>query len=203
MSSFDLSKPVAVGSDHAGYDLKEELISFLEAKDLAYHDYGTHSKDSVDYPDFAHPVSDAVEKGEAAFGILLCGSANGVAITANKHKGIRAAICWGEEIVKLAREHNNANVICIPARFVREGDAEKMLQLFINTPFEGGRHQRRSDGVPDRRRPALAHVRSVQPRRRADAARRSGVEPLHAVRRLQEGLEMLEVPAPHAVRREP
>ena len=87
-SPFDLSKPVAIGSDHAGYDLKEELISFLEAKDLAYHDYGTHSKDSVDYPDFAHPVSDAVEKGEAAFGILLCGSANGVAITANKHKGI-------------------------------------------------------------------------------------------------------------------
>ena len=142
-SSFDLSKPVAIGSDHAGYDLKEELISFLEAKDLAYHDYGTHSKDSVDYPDFAHPVSNAVEKGEAAFGILLCGSANGVAITANKHKDIRAAICWGEEIVKLAREHNNANVICIPARFVREAEAEKMLQLFINTPFEGGRHQKR------------------------------------------------------------
>ena len=142
-SSFDLSKPVAIGSDHAGYDLKEELISFLEAKDLPYHDYGTHSEDSVDYPDFAHPVSTAVEKGEAAFGILLCGSANGVAITANKHKGIRAAICWGEEIVKLAREHNNANIICIPARFVREGDAEKMLQLFINTHFEGGRHQRR------------------------------------------------------------
>ena len=148
-SSFDLSKPIAIGSDHAGYDLKEELISFLEAKDLAYHDYGTHSKDSVDYPDFAHPVSDAVEKGEAAFGILLCGSANGVAITANKHKGIRAAICWGEEIVKLAREHNNANVICIPARFVREDDAEKMLQLFVNTPFEGGRHQRRVEKIAE------------------------------------------------------
>ena len=148
-SSFYLSKPVAIGSDHAGYDLKEELISFLEAKDLAYHDYGTHSKDSVDYPDFAHPVSNAVEKGEAAFGILLCGSANGVAITANKHKGIRAAICWGEEIVKLAREHNNANVICIPARFVREGDAEKMLQLFIYTPFEGGRHQSRVQKIAE------------------------------------------------------
>ena len=148
-SSFDLSKPIAIGSDHAGYDLKEELISFLEAKDLAYHDYGTHSKDSVDYPDFAHPVSSSVEKGEAAFGILLCGSANGVAITANKHKGIRAAVCWGEEIVKLAREHNNANVICIPARFVREGDAEKMLQLFINTPFEGGRHQLRVEKIAE------------------------------------------------------
>ena len=148
-SSFDLTKPIAIGSDHAGYDLKEELISFLEAKDLAYHDYGTHTKDSVDYPDFAHPVSSAVEKGEAAFGILLCGSANGVAITANKHKGIRAAICWGEEIVKLAREHNNANVICMPARFVREGDAEKMLQLFIHTPFEGGRHQLRVEKIAE------------------------------------------------------
>ena len=142
-SSFDLSKPVAIGSDHAGYDFKEELISFLEAKDFTSHDFGTHSKDSVDYPDFAHPVANAVEKGEASFGILLCGSANGVAITANKHKGIRAAICWGEELAKLAREHNNANILCIPARFVREGDAEKMVQLFINTPFEGGRHQRR------------------------------------------------------------
>ena len=147
MSPFDLSKPIAIGSDHAGYDHKEELISFLEAKDLAYRDYGTNSKDSADYPDFAHPVSEAVENGEAAFGILLCGSANGVAITANKHKGIRAAICWGEELVKLAREHNNANIICIPARFVREGDAEKMVQLFMNTTFEGGRHQRRVEKI--------------------------------------------------------
>lgn len=146
-SPFDLSKPIAIGSDHAGYDHKEELISFLEAKDLPYHDYGTHSKDSVDYPDFAHPVSTAVENGEAAFGILLCGSANGVAITANKHKGIRAAICWGEELVKLAREHNDANIICIPARFVREGDAEKMVQLFMNTTFEGGRHKMRVEKI--------------------------------------------------------
>ena len=149
-SSFDLSKPFAIGSDHAGYDFKEEMISFLEAKDLPFHDYGTHSKDSVDYPDFAHPVANAVERGEASFGILLCGSANGVAITANKHKGIRAAICWGEELAKLAREHNNANILCIPARFVREGDAEKMVQTFINTPFEnGGRHQRRVEKIAE------------------------------------------------------
>lgn len=148
-SSFDLSKPVAIGSDHAGYDFKEELISLLEAKDLSYKDFGTHSKDSVDYPDFAHPVANAVEKGEASFGILLCGSANGVAITANKHKGIRAAICWGEELAKLAREHNNANILCIPSRFVREGDAEKMVQLFINTPFAGGRHQRRVEKIAE------------------------------------------------------
>jgi ribose 5-phosphate isomerase B len=144
---FNFQKPVAIGSDHAGYDYKEDLISFLEAKGIAFQDYGTHSRDSVDYPDFAHPVADAVEKGDAAFGILLCGSANGVAIAANKHKGIRAAVCWGEELAKLAREHNDANIICIPARFVREGDAEKMVQIFMITPFEGGRHQRRVEKI--------------------------------------------------------
>jgi ribose 5-phosphate isomerase B len=146
-SSFDLSKPIAIGSDHAGYDYKEELISFLEGKGLPFTDFGTHTKDSVDYPDFAHPVSTAVESGEASFGILLCGSANGVAITANKHQGIRAAICWGEELAQLAREHNDANVICIPARFVREGDAEKMVATFITTDFEGGRHKKRVDKI--------------------------------------------------------
>ncbi len=148
-SPFNLNKPIAIGSDHAGYDFKEELISFLEAKDLSFHDYGTHSKDSVDYPDFAHPVAVAVESGEAAFGILLCGSGNGVAITANKHKGVRAAICWGEELAKVAREHNDANIICIPARFVREGDAEKMVQLFMSTEFEGGRHSRRVEKIAE------------------------------------------------------
>jgi ribose 5-phosphate isomerase B len=142
-SPFELSKPIAIGSDHAGYAYKEDLISFLEAKGLPFHDFGTHSTDSVDYPDFAHPVADAVEKSEAAFGILLCGSANGVAITANKHQGARAAVCWGEEITKLAREHNDANIICIPARFVREGDAERMVQIFMQTEFAGGRHQNR------------------------------------------------------------
>lgn len=146
-SPFNLSKPIAIGSDHAGYDYKEDLISFLEAKNLAFNDYGTHSKDSVDYPDFAHPVASAVENKEAAFGILVCGSANGVAITANKHQGIRAAVCWGEELAKLSREHNNANIICIPARFVREGDAEKMVNLFMQTEFEGGRHAKRVDKI--------------------------------------------------------
>ena len=140
---FDLSKPIAVGSDHAGYDYKEELISFLEGKGFPFIDFGTNNKDSVDYPDFAHPVALAVESGQAAFGILLCGSANGVAITANKHQGVRAAICWGEELAQLARAHNNANIICIPARFVREGDAEKMVNIFMSTAFEGGRHSRR------------------------------------------------------------
>ena len=147
ISPFDLSKPIAIGSDHAGFDYKEDLISFLEGKGLSYKDFGTHSKDSVDYPDFAHPVSAAVENGEAAFGILLCGTANGVAITANKHQNIRAALCWGDEIASLVRQHNDANIICIPARFVREGDAEKMVSTFITTPFEGGRHANRVDKI--------------------------------------------------------
>ena len=146
-SPFDLSKPVAIGSDHAGFEIKEDLISFLESKGLAYKDFGTHSTDSVDYPDFAHPVASAVESGDYAFGILLCGTANGVAITANKHQHIRAAICWGEEIAQLVREHNDANIICIPGRFVREGDAEKMLEIFITTDFIGGRHLRRVDKI--------------------------------------------------------
>ncbi len=146
-SPFDLSKPIAIGSDHAGYDYKEDLISFLEGKGLQYKDFGTYSKDSVDYPDFAHPVAHAVENGEAAFGILLCGTANGVAITANKHQNIRAGICWGDEIASLVRQHNNANIICIPARFVREGDAEKMVSTFITTAFEGGRHADRVNKI--------------------------------------------------------
>jgi len=148
-SPFNLNQPIAIGSDHAGFEYKEDLISFLEAKGLPFQDFGTHSNDSVDYADFAHPVADAVEKGEAAFGILLCGTANGVAMSANKHKGIRAAICWGEELAKLAREHNDANILCIPARFVREGDAEKMVQLFMYTFFEGGRHQRRVEKISE------------------------------------------------------
>jgi ribose 5-phosphate isomerase B len=147
MTPFNSALPIAIGSDHAGFDCKEDLISILESKGLTYKDFGTFSTDSVDYPDFAHPVAHAVEKQEASFGILLCGSANGVAISANKHQGIRAAICWGEELAELARKHNDANIICIPARFVRDGDAEKMLDVFMNTTFEGGRHQTRVDKI--------------------------------------------------------
>ena len=147
MTPFNLALPIAIGCDHAGFDCKEDLISILESKGLTYKDFGTFSTDSVDYPDFAHPVAHSVEKHEASFGILLCGSANGVAISANKHQGIRAAICWGEELAELARKHNDANIICIPARFVRDGDAEKMLDVFMNTSFEGGRHQTRVDKI--------------------------------------------------------
>ncbi|MEJ7820863.1 MAG: ribose 5-phosphate isomerase B [Chitinophagaceae bacterium] len=147
MSPFNLAKPIAIGCDHAGFEYKEDIISFLEGKGLSYKDFGTYSIDSVDYPDFAHPVAASVENDETAFGILLCGSANGVAITANKHQHIRAAICWGEELTELARKHNNANIICIPSRFVREGDVEKMLDIFIHTEFEGGRHEKRVNKI--------------------------------------------------------
>jgi ribose 5-phosphate isomerase B len=142
-TTFDLDKPIAIGADHAGYELKNIISDFLRSKGLSVKDFGTHSSDSVDYPDFAHPVASAVESGEAGVGILICGSANGVAITANKHHGIRAAIAWSEEISKLARQHNNANILCIPARFVSTTVAETMTDVFLETPFEGGRHEKR------------------------------------------------------------
>lgn len=132
---------IAIGSDHAGFDYKELLKKHLS--DYEVKDFGTHSSLSVDYPDFAHPVASAVESKEFTFGILVCGSANGVAITANKHQQIRAAICWLNEIAALARQHNDANVLCIPARFVSEDLAREMATTFIDTPFEGGRHQNR------------------------------------------------------------
>ncbi|MBL7759820.1 MAG: ribose 5-phosphate isomerase B [Sediminibacterium sp.] len=140
---FDASKPIAIGCDHAGLEYKTALIKWLNDKEYAVTDFGTYSADSVDYPDFAHPTAAAVEKGEAAFGILLCGSANGVAITANKHQGIRAGLCWQNDVAQLIRQHNDANMICIPARFVALPLAIQMLETFMNTPFEGGRHATR------------------------------------------------------------
>ena len=133
---------LAIGSDHAGFDYKERLKKHL-GNQFELRDFGTHSKDSADYPDFAHPVSIAVEKNDFDLGILVCGSANGVAITANKHQGIRAAICWNEELALLARKHNNANILCIPARFIDFGFAEKIVHQFVTTDFEGGRHSAR------------------------------------------------------------
>jgi ribose 5-phosphate isomerase B len=132
---------IAIGSDHAGFEYKEMLRSYLS--DYEVKDFGTYSLESADYPDFAHPVASAVESTEFTFGILVCGSANGVAITANKHQQIRAAICWLNEIAALARQHNNANVLCIPARFVSQELAKEMTDTFLHTPFEGGRHQNR------------------------------------------------------------
>jgi ribose 5-phosphate isomerase B len=137
---------IAIGSDHAGFDYKEILKNYL-ADDYEVKDFGTHSLDSVDYPDFAHPVASAVESKEFDFGILLCGSANGVAITANKHQGIRAGLCWENEVAILVRKHNNANILCIPARFVSEHIAKEMTTTFLTTEFEGGRHQNRVDKI--------------------------------------------------------
>lgn len=147
MSGFDLSKPIAVGSDHAGFEYKQRMLDHLKGRGFQVIDLGAQSTASADYPDFAHPVASAVEGGMAGFGVLICGSANGVAITANKHQGIRAAICWQTDIAKLARQHNDANVICIPARFVAFENARDMTDLFIETAFEGGRHQNRVDKI--------------------------------------------------------
>jgi ribose 5-phosphate isomerase B len=135
---------IAIGSDHAGFEYKEILKSFL-SDIYEVEDFGTHSPASVDYPDFAHPVADAVESKAYKFGILVCGSANGVAITANKHQQIRAAICWLNELASLARQHNNANILCVPARFVSEDLAKQMATTFLTTEFEGGRHGNRVD----------------------------------------------------------
>jgi ribose 5-phosphate isomerase B len=132
---------IAIGSDHAGFKYKQALLEWLPQATVK--DFGTHSANSTDYPDFAHPVASAVESGEFDFGILVCGSANGVAITANKHQGIRAAICWQPELASLARQHNNANVVCIPERFISWEDAQKVIELFLTTEFEGGRHATR------------------------------------------------------------
>ena len=146
-TTFDFSRPVAIGADHAGFQYKDRIVSFLKIKNIPYKDYGTYNADSADYPDFAHPVSSAVENGEAACGILVCGSGNGVAITANKHQAIRAALCWLPELARLARQHNNANVLCLPQRFVEAEDALEMVDVFLTTAFEGGRHGRRVEKI--------------------------------------------------------
>ena len=143
MSDFTKSKPVAIGCDHAGFEYKEAIKAHLVKLGWEVKDFGTDGPHSVDYPDFAHPTSAFVESGEAAFGVLICGSANGVAITANKHQGVRAGLCWDNEVAKLVRMHNNANIICMPARFVALPYALQMLDTFIETPFEGGRHANR------------------------------------------------------------
>jgi ribose 5-phosphate isomerase B len=139
-TSFDLSKPIAIGSDHAGFEYKNKTGQWLEAQGLTVRDFGAYSASAVDYPEVAHPLAAAVEKEEVAFGILFCGSANGVAITANKHQGVRAGLAWNTEVAQLIRQHNNANIICIPARFVSPETAEAVVQQFLQTPFEGGRH---------------------------------------------------------------
>ena len=138
---------IALGSDHAGYELKLEIRSFLLNLGHTVVDFGTNSSDSMDYPDVAHPLSNSVADNECDFGILICGSANGMAMTANKNKDIRAAICWDVEIAALARKHNNANILCLPARFISNELAFQIVETFLTTAFEFGRHEQRVNKI--------------------------------------------------------
>lgn len=138
---------IAIGNDHAGTDYKNTIVTHLESQGHQVTNFGTNTNDSVDYPDFVHPVAEAVSNGSVDFGVLICGSGNGVSMTANKHQKARAALCWTKEITALAREHNDANILSIPARFTSEPQAVAMVDTFLNTTFEGGRHQRRVDKI--------------------------------------------------------
>lgn len=142
-----MTKRIAIGGDHAGYYHKEKVVKWLQSKGYPYKDFGPFSADSADYPDFVHPVANAIEAGEFDFGVLICGSGQGVCITANKHQKIRAALCWDRDLAAVTRQHNNANVICIAARFTAYELAESIIDTFLNTEFEGGRHQRRVDKI--------------------------------------------------------
>ena len=139
---------IAICSDHAGFELKSIIEGYLEADNKPFKDFGSYSAESCDYPDFAHPCAKAVESGECYPGIAMCGSGNGIAMTLNKHQGIRAALCWTPELARLARQHNDANVLVLPARFINPVDALAIVDAFLETPFEGGRHQRRIDKIP-------------------------------------------------------
>lgn len=140
-------KNIGIGGDHAGFSYKEAIKNFCLEGGYKVVDFGPNSEDSVDYPDYVHPLAQAVAKGEIDFGIAICGSGNGVCMTANKYNKIRAALVWNNELSALARAHNNANVLCLPARFISLEEAKKFVKTFLNTPFEGGRHQRRVDKI--------------------------------------------------------
>ncbi|MBI3136375.1 MAG: ribose 5-phosphate isomerase B [Bacteroidetes bacterium] len=142
-----MKKIVPIGCDHAGFDLKEKVVAHLVSKGFEVKDFGTYSADSIDYPDYAHPVAEMVEANPGMLGILLCGSGNGINMTANKHQGIRSALCWKKEIAALARQHNDANIIALPARFITTKEGLEMVDVFFTTPFEGGRHQNRVNKI--------------------------------------------------------
>lgn len=146
MNSDDV--PVAVCSDHAGYELKEIILDWFSEENIPFTNFGTYSPDSCDYADFAHPLAEAIEDEESLRGIAICGSGQGMAMTLNKHQDIRAALCWNKEIASLARQHNNANVLCLPARFISPELAKEIIQVFFSTAFDGGRHQTRIDKMP-------------------------------------------------------
>ena len=139
---------IPIGSDHAGFALKTKIISYLKEKGYQIDDKGCYSEDSIDYADYAHPVASLVENNKGMKGILLCGSGNGINMTANKHQGVRSALCWSVEIAKLAREHNDANILTLPARFLTEEEALLIVDVFLSTEFEGGRHQKRIEKIP-------------------------------------------------------
>ena len=147
MSILKDNKKVAMCSDHAGYELKSIIEGYLESQGIEYEDFGTDSADSCDYPDFAHPCAEAVESGKCYPGIAMCGSGNGIQMTLNKHQGVRAALCWTVELARLARQHNDANVLVLPARFIEPVEALKIVDAFLETPFEGGRHVRRVEKI--------------------------------------------------------
>jgi ribose 5-phosphate isomerase B len=140
-------KKIAIGSDHAGFELKEELISYIKNKGIGVDDKGCYSTDRADYPDYGHAVANAVLSQEVEMGVLMCGSGNGINMSANKHKGIRAALCWNAEIAALARQHNDANILVLPARFMSKEEAHKCVDAFLTEKFEGGRHQQRVDKI--------------------------------------------------------
>ena len=141
-------KKIGLCCDHAGFELKEYVKQLLLDRGLEVEDFGTHSTESCDYPDFAHPLGFAIEAGEVYPGIAICGSGNGISMTLNKHQGVRAALCWNAEIAGLARAHNDANVLGMPGRFISNEEAVKAVDAFFQTPYEGGRHQRRNDKIP-------------------------------------------------------
>jgi len=143
-----MMKTIGLCSDHAGFEIKEFVKQILEEKGLSYKDFGTYSTDSCDYPDYAHPLALAAERGEVYPGIAVCGSGIGISITLNKHQGIRAALCWTADIAKLSRQHNDANVLVLPGRFISKEETTKAVDLFLETPFEGGRHKQRIDKIP-------------------------------------------------------
>ena len=138
---------IPIGADHAGFQLKERVKAHLEAKGYEVKDFGCYSEESIDYPDYAHPVASMVEENEKMLGIVICGSGNGINMTANKHQGIRSALCWKKEIAELARQHNDANIIALPARFISEEEGLEMVDVFLSTAFEGGRHQNRVNKI--------------------------------------------------------
>lgn len=143
-----MAKIIPIGCDHAGYEHKQSIIKHLKSSGYEVVDKGCYSTDSIDYPDFGHPVATHVEENSGSKGIVICGSGNGINMTVNKHQGIRSALCWNNEIVKLAREHNDANILALPARFITIEQAIEMVDTFLNTAFEGGRHQNRIDKIP-------------------------------------------------------